>query len=200
MNYAERQKYHFAVSGLLDKDRHPAWSKILAWTALLEKYSWVFQVDLDTAFMNFDVRLETFLDDRYDVIVARDCYVLRELQEPDMSFNTGAMFLKSSPWTLGFLAKVWALNGTDVPNIRLWWEQAAIMHALRLDPTARQHVKIVPGRQFNAWPFQNRKSWRDCDHGDKVYAETGDFLVHVPGPDKDELLTPLRIANQLNGL
>ena len=130
--------------------------RFLAWTHLLKKHSWVFQVDLDAAFMNFYTRLESFLDDRYDIIVARDCYVLRELQEPTRSFNTGAIFLKSSPWTLEFLAKVWTLNSTDVPNIRLWWEQAGFMHALRLDPTTRQHVKIVPGRQFNAWPFQNR--------------------------------------------
>ena len=39
---------------------------------LRKDYDWVLWVDIDTLFMNMDLALERFLDNRYDMIVSRN--------------------------------------------------------------------------------------------------------------------------------
>ena len=196
VDYAARHHYNLSFSRPVDAHRAPAWNKVKAWEALLREHDWVWQSDQDMLVMNLHQRLETFVDDSYDIIVGRDCVVFDVLRtsgksESDASrlaFNSGSFFLKSSAWTLEFLGKVWPANGSDVEHVDYWWEQAAMMHVIAADPSASKHVKIVPGRDFNAWP-QNRQGVFlgvdpiACEYLTSVFYQPGDFAVHFVGSE-----------------
>lgn len=192
LDYANHHGYHLAFSGRLDEQRGPAWSKVKAWEHLLRNYDWVWQSDLDVLIMNFHQRLETFLDDRYDIIVGRDCRIYHEVKgtmsDADalgVAFNPGSFFMKSSQWTIDFLDKVWAANTSDERFVD-WWEQAAVLKVIAEDPSARDHIKIVPGRKFSAWApnrhfiFDGKNS-TVCDHESSMFYQPGDFAVQFVG-------------------
>ena len=65
------------------------------------------------AVMDLHQRLETHIDNDYDLIIGRDCNVFHLLLDREYtssealraSLNTGSFFLKYSPWTANFLPK-----------------------------------------------------------------------------------------------
>ena len=144
IDYAELHQYHLQLSGHVDKDRHPAWSKVKAWQHLLQRYDWVWQTDADMAILDMHRRLETFLDSDYDIIIGRDCSTFHDLLDHGFnasealraSVNTGSFFLRSSPWTSEFLRKLYEYNGSHIPNIDIWWDNAAMIHFIQMDQIA----------------------------------------------------------------
>ncbi|CAL5224137.1 g6770 [Coccomyxa viridis] len=197
IDYAELHRYHLQLSGHVDKDRHPAWSKVKAWQHLLQRYDWVWQTDADMAILDMHRRLETFLDSDYDIIIGRDCSTFHDLLDHGFnasealraSVNTGSFFLRSSPWTSEFLCKLYEYNGSHIPNIDIWWDNAAMIHFIQMDQSLDTHIKLLPGRLFNAWPpstthyFRERNVSHLCDHTETVFYEPGEATVAVrPGP------------------
>ena len=75
VNYAARHHYNLSFSRPVDAHRAPAWNKVKAWEALLHEHDWVWQSDQDMLVMNLHQRLETFVDNSYDIVVGRDCVV-----------------------------------------------------------------------------------------------------------------------------
>ena len=205
INYAERHRYHLHLSGHIDKARHPAWSKVRAWQHLLQHYDWVWQTDADMAILDTHRRLETFIDNKYDIVIGRDCYVFHTLLERNhsavvalrMSMNTGSFFMKSSAWTLDFLNKVYETNGSHIPNIDSWWENAAMVYLANVE-SLHSHFKLVPGRLFNAWPpsasshFKGQSDSELCNPVESTFYQPGDFAIHFVAGSKDELPAYLR--------
>lgn len=196
VDYAAHHDYYLVLSGQADPNSAPAWNKVKAWEAPLHSYDWVWQTDQDMLIMDFDRRLETFIDDDYDIIIGRDCYnwhfvLLSGMSERDaahLGINSGSFFMKSSAWTLDFVNKVQEANGSEIREALgvPWFDQAAMMQVIKKDPTAMDHIKVVPGREFNAWP-ESRQYLIDvynpttCDFQESVTYQPGDFAIHFVG-------------------
>ena len=112
-------------------------------------------VDLDAVIVDHSVKLEEFIDPRYDANLGVD----------ENGINCGIFLLRNSVWSRLFMAEAWTL--TEEPMSHLWWEQAAIMRLTKADGI-RNHVKLSPQTHFNEY----------LKNG--VLAD-GRFIVHFPG-------------------
>ena len=202
IDYAGSQGYHLQFSGDVDPQKHPSLSQVKAWDRLLQEYEWVWHTDQDMLVMNFNQSLESFLDDRFDVILGRDCFTyemalksgLLGLDAVRLALNTGSFFMKSSAWTLESLSKAWDVNGTNIRQALSvsWFDDAAAMLVFENDFKAGGHIKLVSSRDFNAWP-ENRRSVigsvtsTTCDFDRGVFYEPGDFAMRfVAGSSSGE--------------
>jgi hypothetical protein len=159
--YCRQHGYDFYAISDAPPDRPVPWFKIPgALTLLSKKYDWLILVDVDAVIVDHSVKLEEFLDPRYDAILGLD----------ENGINTGVFFLRNSVWSRLFLAEAWTL--TEEPMSRIWWEQAAIMRMTKADGI-RNHVKLSPQSHFNSY-LQNGKLGDDS------------FIVHFPGIGKKE--------------
>jgi hypothetical protein len=137
------------------------WFKIPGALSLLsKKYDWLILVDVDAVIVDHSVKLEEFMDPRYDAILGLD----------ENGINTGVFFLRNSVWSRLFLAEAWTL--TEEPMNHIWWEQAAIMRMVKADGI-RNHVKLSPQTHFNSY-LRNGKLGNDS------------FIVHFPGIGENE--------------
>ena len=159
------------------------------------------------AIMDMHRRLETFIDNEYDIIIGRDCNVFHLLLDRGYSssialrasLNTGSFFLKSSPWTLNFLDELYKTNGSHISDIDDWWENAAMIYLTGTKSLEyNSHIKFVPGRLFNAWPptlsivLEGRNASKLCNHTEATFYQAGDFAVHFVGKSKKGLSTYLK--------
>jgi len=128
--YSEHHGYGFRVfTEGLDPVRHPSWHKIRAVQQVLETgfYDYVFWIDADAVFTDFDARLEEIC------------------RESDFSFTTdppmwstlangGVWMVRNTPGGRNFLARVWAspdrVEALGGYVTRHPWEQAAINYEL----------------------------------------------------------------------
>ncbi len=138
--YAKKHGYAFHTSalGFLEASwmrRPPAWHKIKLLQRHLPQYDWVMWSDADAVVVDMDQGLEQFLDDRYDIILAKD----------GLGINTGNMFLRNTPWTANFLQRVW--DEAKDPN-HPWWENQAIIELLD-DPETASHVRVDLYPKYN---------------------------------------------------
>lgn len=155
--YCDRHGYRFIVrTDGFDASRHPAWSKIKFIREHLPQFEWLFWSDADSLIMNGDIRLEEFLDDGYDLIIAQE--------DPGVglyNLNTGQMFFRNSDWSMRFLEEVYGQTLFINDPIH---EQRAVIH-LRERSDFSEHVQVVTQKRFNSYPG---------NYG------PGDFLVHFP--------------------
>jgi hypothetical protein len=159
--YCRQHGYDFYAISDAHPDRPVPWSKIPgALTLPSKKYDWLIWVDVDAVIVDHSVKLEEFIDPRYDAILGLD----------ENGINTGVFFLRNSVWSRLFLAEAWTL--TEEPMSHIWWEQAAVMRLIKAD-MIRNHVKLSPQTHFNSY-LRNGKLVDDS------------FIVHFPGIGKKE--------------
>ena len=97
--YCQSHHYLFrAFNFTLNQHRHPAWSKIRAAEHLVSDgiADWICWIDCDALFMNHKVKLEQYVDPRFDVLFCKDFNGL----------STSFMLIKASAWSLKFLCAV----------------------------------------------------------------------------------------------
>lgn len=143
----------------LDSSRHPAWSKIILLQDVLKNknYSWVFWTDADSLIMNKDIKLETMVDNNYDLIITADWN----------GMNTGQFFVKNNDWSLSLLERVYARK--DLLNHQFFEQQGIVEESIG------GRVKIVPRSTFNSYGFWIPPEYKIFDY------KEGDFLIHFPG-------------------
>ncbi|KAL2636278.1 hypothetical protein R1flu_007757 [Riccia fluitans] len=189
-SYVERHGYDFIdASDVLDRDRPPSWSKILAVKKHLPNYEWVFWNDADSVVTNPSITLESIVssvvgdvdwDEMPDLIVTKDV----------TGVNAGMFFIRNSEWSRQFL-DLWWNQTTFVEPFGLCksGDNSALKHLINTMPEAefKQHVRI-PSMQCvfnsNLW----KPSWRNSHRlvtftraiWQGVYAK-GDFMVHLAG-------------------
>jgi hypothetical protein len=115
-------------------------------------------MDADVIITNPAIRLESLIDDVFDLIITRD----------ENGFNAGNFFVRNGPEMREFFRRVWETTefATDVPPILE--SQEAIARALhRYPPT---FVKLAAQRRFNSYWMAREGNW-----------EPGDFLIHFAG-------------------
>ena len=188
--YCEKHGYHlFDESENLDTTRPPSWSKVVAARRLLtqEHCDWVFWMDADTVIMNSNQRVQDFLPETQDFVIA---------PEKRGGYNAGVWVIKNTPWSIRFLDEWYAMESFVQPKgmATSGDNEALKSKLLGMDKTEfAQHVAVPERCEFNSVAmFLTKKEARDIETGkqkleDQIwYHHTwkyhkGDFVAHVAG-------------------
>jgi len=107
----------------------------------------------DALVVNQSLSLSSVIDDRYDLMVSVDWLMI----------NAGMMLFKCTPWTEGFLTRVYGASEFDSAQAL---DQSAFQHFIDELPDAASHIGYAPKHRINTYPEEYRP---------------GDFLVHMAG-------------------
>ena len=177
--YCQQHGYDFIYcEDSLDTSRHPAWSKILLILKAFENpnYKWVVWLDADTLIMNQDIPLEDLVDEKYNLVIAKDFN----------GINSGVIFMRNCEWSDQFLTQ--AYTHTEFLS-HPCFEQLAISVELE-KPEFDQHAKIVPQRLFNSYPIES------VSRLNSTY-QPGDFLIHFARHREGSLVNLFNKYSQL---
>ena len=184
MAYAAKHNYALInASELIDVQRPPAWSKILAvQDAMTTGCDWVFWMDADALIMNSEIRLEEILPSNPDanLVITQDVN----------GFNAGMWLMRNSPWSIDFLREWWSMTHyIRKAGGTLSGDNDALRVILREKEDVDAHVYIPPQCAFNsyAWNPRVRMWWRYRWDKNKIITnglfKDGDFAVHFAGID-----------------
>jgi mannan polymerase II complex MNN10 subunit len=189
-SYVERHGYTFIdASDMLDKNRPPSWSKILAVKKHLSEYDYIFWNDADSVVTNPSTTLESIIysitgnldwDHMPDLILTSDV----------TGVNAGMFFLRNSEWSRQFLDLWWNQTSFVEPFGKCKsGDNDALKYLIKSMPEGekRQHV-LIPKMQCafnsNLWRPNLRNAIRLVTFSKEiwrgVYAK-GDFMVHLAG-------------------
>ncbi len=170
-HYCQRYDLRLTFQPLRPSARPTSWSKIpLIQEAFRHGTEFVWWVDADTVVTDPSRSIR-------DVIKpGKDLYLVKHDDGRRASPNGGIMLLRNSPWTVGFLQRVWDL---EVYIDHIWWETAALTHLLSPEsfaeagiPDDRQRINDAPvewlGNEWNSIPFVK----------DGRYASSHPVIVH----------------------
>lgn len=147
----------------IDPSRPHAWQKIKALQKTLKNYDWVFWSDADSIIMNNKILLEDLVDENSSFII---CY-----DNISHVVNSGQFLIKNSKESIEFLDFVYSKREfTNHP----WWENAAIIDALKDNKFSPPFVKMLPQRVMNSFSFEVSRN-----HPAACFQE-GDFIIHFP--------------------
>jgi hypothetical protein len=136
-----------------------AWTKLAVISRVLEDYDWVFWTDADSVILNFDIKLEDFLNEDFDVIACAET----EFDKPEIFkgfINTGQVFYKNCDFCKELILGAWNNHHKKTPGS---FEQARINNYI-IETNSAKRVLVHPPRSFNS-------SLRQF--------ELGDFIVHM---------------------
>jgi galactosyl transferase GMA12/MNN10 family len=166
--YAKKHGYDLnTYHQTLDASRPPSWSKILAIQKHLHESKWIFWSDADSLIMNSDIKLESLIDNKFDLIITREA--------TGKDLNCGVFLIKNSSWSRQLLKNIYAQ--AQFINDPLW-EQSALRHLLKTNPSLYKNIKILPQRAMNSHISEKGGEYKP-----------GDFIIHLYGPvDKANLI------------
>lgn len=155
------------------------WCKIkLLKEVLIENpdIDWLFWIDADALFMNFNKKLESFINDKSFFIVGQDCN----------GINVGTFFIKNCEKSIQFLDDIW----NDGPTPGSWWTETE-QGQIDLHGRSQKYFDgfwIVSNKLFNAYLHDCSPGVMPCSK----YVHGEDFVVHLPGqPNKIRTLSHL---------
>lgn len=164
--HLNKQKYclkhdydFFLYTDKLDNKRKTQWSKIIAIQNHLRSYDWIFWSDADALIMNENIKLESLIDENYNIIITRDCNHI----------NTGNFFIKNCAWSERFLKATYDPIYTTHPA---WNDNWAFMQLYDKHPEFKQLIKEVKQRTMNSYLCCSTKDI------DAIY-QVGDFILHI---------------------
>lgn len=146
---------------ILDPNREPQWSKIKLIQKYLDKYEWIMWIDSDAAITNKNIRIESLIDPKYDIILSKEDVC-------NHIINTGTFIVKNSEWSKSFLEKWYAQE----QFIRNGADTYSFLHLYDNNEEIRSHIKVVKQKIMNSYPVM---SWREGTFSD------GDFVNHFAG-------------------
>jgi hypothetical protein len=173
------------------------------------KYDWVYWCGCDTMITNYDITLESMIDDNYEFIISYDVW----------DFNSDSFLIKNSPTAIKYFEHILSLydkyidsNGTPVDNgltlpdggARAWAEQGAMIDLYSQYHEYKSITKTMPQKFMNSYLYNMYPSpWHskglDCKGNPGSWSE-GDFLVHWPGMDnKTRINLALKFLSYVKG-
>jgi len=149
------------------------------------EYDWLYWAGTDTLITNFYIKLESFIDEDYHIIMAKDIN----------DINADSFMLKNSKESREFFEYIWTL--APKYNDHMFWEQQAMID--NMDKFGHL-FKIVPQKTFNSFLYKQLywniyRSTIDKTGNDGQWAP-GDFLLHVAG----SFVPKLDVISQFMGL
>lgn len=132
--YCKKQSYDFICEHqIIDKNRHPAWSKIILIQRIIDKYDWILWIDADAVFHNFDIPVKNFIDNNFDLIIGEDF----KNHKIGRKINSGVLLFKKSLWSKNFLQEIYKYPANYYFN-----EQGAICDLINKNDNIN-HIKIL---------------------------------------------------------
>lgn len=161
--YAKKHNYDLIVyDELLDIKREATWNKVLAIKNHLANYKWIFWTDADALIMNYDIKLESIIDENFNMLIVKD----------HNGINMGNFLIKNCDWSQKLLIDWYAPNNYLDEE---FYEQSAFANLFDASQEFQQHVKVVPSRTMNSYIFCPRAKV------DELKYQPGDFLIHFAG-------------------
>ena len=163
--YCKTHSYDFInYTHTLDDTRHPAWSKIKAIQKHINNYDWIMWIDADAIFLNQNIKIESLLDEEYNVIISKDVW---------KNINSGAFLIKGkTEWSSYFLSEVYnQIQFIDHD----WWEQASIMHLYDINEEISKKIKLIHYSNINTVDYFKRNN---CANAYINYS-INDFVLHL---------------------
>ncbi|KAH9543216.1 hypothetical protein CY35_13G051900 [Sphagnum magellanicum] len=196
-SYVARHGYEFVdASDVLDKERPPSWSKILAVKKNLPHYDWVFWNDADSVVTNPAISLEEIIHSAVgdsEVNSMPDFIITKDVT----GVNAGMFFFRNSEWSRHFLDLWWNQTAFVQPfGQSKSGDNDALKHLLDIMPEneRNQHIRI-PQMQClfnsNVWKFSWRSGLRLVTVTKTIWQgvySKGDFMVHLAGLDDKKKL------------
>lgn len=179
--YANKHDYDFYYyDHSLDLNRPPQWSKILAIQNVLNtnKYDWVWWIDIDSLIMNFNIKLESIIDDAYDVIFTHNAHSY---------ISNGSSFFKNSDISKQFLNDSYSLEKEYLKNIdvNIFDHEQQSMRLLVLNETIyKEKTKLIDERVCNSYCVTGNESvlsaYPNWNVESNIYKD-GDFVIQFCG-------------------
>jgi len=119
--YAKKFNMDVKLMNDIKSDRPVAWNKILIVKKLLETYDFVFWVDSDALFVNFNE------DIRNEIEEGKDLYLVKHFIKGRFVPNSGSFLIRKSEWSNNFLYAIWSREKYVYHN---YWENAAVIELL----------------------------------------------------------------------
>lgn len=121
---------------------------------MLSYYEGILLIDLDVMFLDWDVRIESLIPEKYAQQIARE-----ELAEGGALFNAGVVILRNRPSTYVFLQSIKRLRPKYGNHCQVWQKQ--IQDYLLAKDWKVREMNVVDAQVMNAHPWQGRKcSWK----------------------------------------
>ena len=165
--YAARHGYSFIVGQAEPEDHglgHPSWQKLYYLRKYLSHFDFLFYSDSDCVITNQKIRIETFIDQSFDLLVNKDWAEGHGHTSP---WSAGVMLLQNTNKTAEYLrlAETFSQWRNKSP-----WDQAALHKAWPLIENLR--LKILPRRRLQSVPKEVQplaaEPWQN-----------GDFIAHI---------------------
>jgi hypothetical protein len=181
---------------LKDESRPASWSKIpYILEELNNNYDWVFWIDADALVMDDTVKLEEFIDDRFDFVITKD----------EASWNAGVFFTQNTELAIDLLDYTYSREEfINHPK----WEQAAFINACLERPSRVKVIDSSKGEKgFNSVAQVLCDYWDNdiCSYEAGAFTATydlktckkseykdGDFILHLSGFNDEGRLSLLK--------
>jgi len=138
--FAQRHNYDLHLSFRpLQRERPPAWDKILALQTLLQDYATVIWIDADAVVVNADE------DITMSAPSSKSIWITKHHYDGEEQPNTGVMVLHRSTDTLRLLESIWNQRQYI---LHPWWEQAALLDLIGYDVSQIGHAKFMEPTEF----------------------------------------------------
>jgi hypothetical protein len=113
--------------------------------------------------MNFNVKIESFLEDGYDFFITHDCHAI----------NAGSFIVRKSEWLKEWLLFLLSLESQQHEHV---WKENQLMITHYKEPKWAERIKVLPQRTFNSYFYDLYNMTNQPGN-----FEYGDFILHAPG-------------------
>jgi hypothetical protein len=119
---------------------------------------------------NFDISLESLVDDNFDFVIAVDCY----------NINNDSFLARATPNTIQWLRNIVSLR--EAYSDAKWLDQSAMIDTIDM---MKDRIKIVPQRTMNSYNYDLYPGlvphiYKKDLFGNDGQWQSGDFLIHWP--------------------
>lgn len=189
-----------------DFQRAPQWRKIKLIIDLLESNAaeWFFFVDCDCLFMNFAIRVESLIDDGFDLIISRTSgapdYPL-DVEDSKDAFMSSQFLVKNSKNSLMIFKEIWeAQEWPEGLDINQFDHEMRQMRFTLSKNEWKSKVKIIDEKLINRfWPSRDPDFLNSFPYYNKNLWEPGDFIVHVTGCSLEERIEAIEKLEYFTG-
>ncbi len=175
--YSEKHGYSH-ITKIVEQSPHIGFEKFFLIDELMPEnnYDWFFWSGSDTLVTNLSVKLESFIDENFHLILSKDCG----------GINADVFLIRNSKEGREYVKFIVDNYGKykDHRNSKgdKWYEQQIMID---YEEKFSSITKFLPQKSFNAmdYPLYGRNSREEqMDvHGNWGQWERGDFLLHIPG-------------------
>ena len=153
------------------KERHPAWCKLHYILEMLKQnYDYVFWIDADAFFCNFDIKIEDWIVPYKNLILGRDAGAnFSQWNKYKYLINSGVMIFKNTEWSKKILEFIMHFNKFKKFHTEPTWEQVAFRRCLKNDHySIKSCTHIITNLKFNS-------NTNNLEH----FIKNQGFIVHL---------------------